>query len=228
MTAELRRDSRSQSKTADYVNRARFSGIAVPPVMLLLLLLMAACDLNPAPATPTPAPTPDPLADALSRIPNARSVKIRDDWTGLSPAAPILAHYLLDRTAEGLAGTAEFAAGEYRGTPITATETITIPEDVMQDFLARLAAVPLEEGTYTPKIEHTDDYPNISITVEIPADIISFYTQSQGEDHTPWGATIANKEYVVETPEIAEALRLLEPYLKRDALEQVIEDASNR
>jgi hypothetical protein len=227
MIAELRGDRRTPCESTGNTGAARARAIAARPTIfavMLSLLLLVACDLSGAPATPTP----DPLVQALARIPSARSVKIRDDWAGLSPAAPILAHYLLDRTADGLAGTAEFAVGESRGAPITTTVTIGIPEDVVKDFLAKVAAAPLKEGTYTPKIEHTDDYPNISVTIDVSGDVLSFYTQSQGMDHTPWAATINNKEYVIETAEIAEALRLLTPYLEGAVLDRLVEEASNR
>ena len=226
MIAELHRDQHMPPASTGYAGQARARAIVARPAIfaaMVSLLLLAACDLSGAPATPTP----DPLIQALARVPNARSVKIRDDWAGLSPAAPILAHYLLDRTADGLAGIADFSVGEYAGTPITTAVTIAIPENVVNDFLARLAAVPLKEGTYTPRIEHTDDYPNISVTIDVSGDVISFYTQSQGTDHTPWAASINNKEYVIETAEIAEALRLLDPYLEDDVLERLVEEASN-
>ncbi len=191
-------------------------------LLLVALVCLAACDLSGA---PTPVPTVDPLAQALSEIPAAPAINIRDDWAGLSKSSPQLAHYLLDRTVDGLTGTAEFSAGTE---PVTTTAEITIPESVVQDFLGKLAAVPLKEGIYTPKIDHTDDSPNISITIQVDSGIVSFYSQSQGDDHLPWGASIANKIYVIDTPDVAQALALLEPYLKKDVLQQVIDEAANR
>lgn len=185
------------------------------------LLLLAACDLS---SVPTPVPTPDPLAEALAQLPNADSFNIRDDWAGLALTSPILAHYRLERAPSGMTGVAEFSAGQQ---PITATEAITVPKDVIDSFLSKLASAPLKAGDYTPDISHTDDYPNLSITIQVTSGIVSYYSQSQGEDHLPWGASIGNTVYTIDTKTISEALALLKPYLKEEVRQQVIDRASH-
>lgn len=205
-----------------------FSRVRILPLLLFVLTALAglaACD---ATTSPTPIPTIDPVAEALGQIPNATAMTMRDDWAGLSPANPILAHYILERKPEGMTGMAEFQAGEGRGVTVSETVPINIPESVIKDFLARLAAIPLVEGAYNPKVEHTDDYPNISINLQITNGTAAFYTQSQGAEHIPWGISLANKTYVVDSPAIWEAYQLLLPYLKKDELDKVVEEASSR
>ena len=222
-------DSNHEQYTAHrgliYASKGRIRALSAI-LLVLSLTLVAACDFSPTPTpVPTALPTPDPLVKALGELTVATAVNIRDDWSGLSLANPVLAHYRLERGSTGLIGTAEFQAGSQ---PITATEAVSVPSDVATSFFQKLASAPLKKGDYTPKIEHTDDYPNISITIPVPSGTISFYSQSQGDDHTPWGANIGNNVYTIDAPTVAEALALLEPHLKKDVLERVVNDASKR
>lgn len=212
------------------------SRVSLLPIVLLLALMVvgvAACDNGPS-LTPTLAPEPTHIPTvepqkALSLITTTLAITMRDDWAGLSKASPIRAHYTLNRADDGsFTGLADFSAGDQSGTPVAMTDTITIPAGVMKDFLEKLVAIPLVEGEYTPKVEHTDDYPNIAITVQVSSDTVSYYTQSQGDNHVPWAISLANKTYVVDSPAIADAYALLTPYLKKDVLDKVVQEASNR
>lgn len=213
------------------------SRLSLLPILLMFAALslgLAACDNTSStptpigPIQPTAAPTVG-TADALKQLTSTQSITMRDDWAGLSKASPIRAHYTLSRLPDGaMTGLADFAAGEQSGVAITATETITIPAAVVSDFLDRLAAIPLKAGDYVPNSEHTDDYPNIAITIQLSAGTASYYTQSQGDNHVPWAINIANETYVVDSTEIADAYALLTPYLKKDVLDQVVGEATNR
>jgi hypothetical protein len=209
-------------------------------VVTLALLAVAGCDTTALPTTPTalsqgtptpgsiPQVTSEPasLESLLAQYPAALSISIRDSWNGLSPTAPVDAAYTLARGEDGdFAGTVRFAVGPE---PLTSVESVTIPAADAQAFLQKLATAPLKEGQYVPKIEHTDDYPLRSITIQIGTRTISYYTQSQGEHNVPWGADILSTTYIVDSTIPSEALNALAPYMKEDSLKRLSEQAQQR
>jgi hypothetical protein len=84
-----------------------------------------------------------------------------------------------------------------------------IPEPLFRQALARLAQAPMVPGPYTPYVRHTDDYPNISMTVYAGPDSVRFFTESQGRGHAPWGVEVDGQTYVVPSTGPAEAYDLL-------------------
>ena len=141
-------------------------------------------------------------------------------------------HHIVFRNkgADGsFTGTGDFSVAG--GTPkvVTSTESIAIPADVASAFLQKVAAFPIKEGTYTPAITHSDDNPLLTITVDTPGEgTLTIYSQSQGDQHIPWGASIAGKDYVIDTPAPAEAIALLDPYLKREVRQQLIDESGKK
>jgi hypothetical protein len=69
----------------------------------------------------------------------------------------------------------------------------------------------------------TDDYPSITIKLHIKGDTVVIFTKSQGKDHIPWGVTLKGETFVAESDVPARALNQLEPYLKGDVLQKLIE-----
>src|SRR5262249_13713726 len=149
----------------------------------------------------------------LARLSDAHRIHIENDWTGLSPFAPLTAHYTLERKSDGFRGGATFSAGGYSGTANKAVEDIAVPLDKAQLFLQMLSKCPMKSGDYEPKIEHTDDYPSIKLEIELEKETVTFFTKSQGEGNIPWGVTIRGTTYVVESDIPATAVELLEPHL---------------
>ena len=177
-----------------------------------------ACAVNApqAPATLAGLQVPD-----LAR---AQSIAIDDVWNGFNRAAPIEAHYVLQRGADGFRGHGDFSAGRgYPGGPRQGHADIAIPQAVIERFFAALAQASLHPGPYKPKRGHTDDYPDIAITVALDGKEVVFASQSQGKERKPWQVTIDGREYVSESGEPAVALELLQPYLKRDVLNAILE-----
>ncbi len=152
---------------------------------------------------------------------NVRTVHIQNYWTGLSPIAPIQADYDLRMQEDGtLTGTATY---KITYDELTETVDIVIPADVVEAFNNKLSTIDLEREAYTPLIEWTDDYPSLSIIVETKTAVYKVYSGSQGENHVPWGATVDNEEFTVNSAIPAEALIILEPYLKLDVQEAMID-----
>lgn len=164
-----------------------------------------------------PIPSPDAT---LARLREAVAVEIEDAWVGLGNPHKVL--YELERQGSGLTGKARFEAGWSE--EVTATADITISEDTTLKFLETLAQSPAVYGHYEPRIEHTDDYPSLSIDIRLPDQPVHFYSRSQGETHVPWGLDIQDNTFIINSDEPAKALDLLKPYLKRDVLRKLLDE----
>jgi ankyrin repeat protein len=160
----------------------------------VLLAVTAACrhDQPPrAPAVPPKAPTIEQGArrvrDILAR---ADRLEMRWAWSGLSAD-------LLEPRAHTLVLKDGVIAGG------------AIPEPLFRQALARLAEARIVPGPYEPYFSHTDDYPDVSITVDAGPDRVRFFTQSQGRGHVPWGVEVDGQTYIVPSISPAEAFGLL-------------------
>lgn len=162
---------------------------------------------------------------ALPDLRGAQSIVIIDEWNGLSPLAPILAVYRIDRQDETwfFAGTGSFSVGGGRADARTRNVMVALPDSVTRRFLAALAAVPVAEGRYEPALTHTDDYPSLTIRLEFGDGTVEFYSGSQGEGMRPWRVRLQGpgsvRELVSDSDAPWRALRALFPFLKRDVLE---------
>jgi hypothetical protein len=165
------------------------------------------------------------ILGSMLDVTGARSVAIHDSWSGYSYQSPILASYDLHRTGSGgFAGTGRLSAalaGERMvRVRITAAE--------MRTFLEGLAAARLTPGRYEARIDHTDDFPAIEMSVHVadgPVDasgIALLFSSSQGEFYDPWGALVKGELYSVSGEEVGRALASLRRPLKRHLLDQMI------
>lgn len=159
----------------------------------------------------------------LTRLSDAKSFRLEDDWDGNIGYAPIIAHYSLTLNGSQLEGTAEFGSDGRSMNPRKATYPISIPATIAQDFLQILAQLPLQEGKYEPKKIYTDNYPSIKIEVDVnTGDKLTVFTRSQDQNNVPWAVAYANRTFVVNSDMPLQALKKLEPYLKKDALRNLV------
>ncbi len=175
--------------------------------------------------------------ETLSQIVQADSIRIKDEWEGYGPFSPISALWDLHRVQDGFSGTAAFRAQPHysllwsrpdlEGKVFTDRADIAVPLGSMNNFLSRLSRARLFEGEYVPSLPRMASYPSISIEIEVGNETITFFTRSQGKDHTPWGVTIRGETYVVVSSDVpAGALEEdLEPHLKREVLEELLSTA---
>lgn len=147
-----------------------------------------------------------------------QSITIQDHWNGLSPVSP-RADYQLNFQNGTLIGTGTFTADLQN----YLTVDITIPREITQEFLNKLKAIEMLEGDYIPFRDHTDDYPSIGITIQTRRETIEIFTRSQGEENIPWSINMRNREFIIDNGTPAQALAIIEPYLRRDILEQLID-----
>lgn len=201
-----------------------------------------------SPQEPTPEPR-DPYEVLSEVLEKPYEVRIKDEWDGYGPIAPISSLWEL-KTFHGLAGTVIFRAQPdfpmlrwsparpdlqgpgSSGKVFFKTADIAVPEENAKNFLKRLSQVHLVRGEYVPSIPRTDNYPSITIEIEtsgvlVSRETITFFTQSQGKGHVPWGVTIQGVTYVVPSDIPARALEELDPYLRRNILENLLSTLRN-
>ncbi len=172
-----------------------------------------------------------PLASipTLTKVLQAETVEIRNDWNGYSDITPILRRHKLKLAGQEFVGNAYIAVGGYGAAGIHQQQTtrVKIPAAVTTKFLATLSKTPLQSGVYKPLIDRTDDYPSIEIKVKIKQQQVIFSSQSQGQNHLPWKVTVRQenitKEYISNSAFPAQAIQVLAPYLDRPSLDQIIQ-----
>lgn len=143
-------------------------------------------------------------------------VEIRDYWMGLA-GEPIDINWRLERQGE----THTFAGtGTVRRVHGKTSDPlpVTVPDSAMLVFLRGLAAAPRTPGEYTPNIQHTDDYPELTIRLHTATETTEFFSASQGEGRVPWRVYVGSGRYVSNSPAPAEALKHVLPYLRRAEL----------
>jgi hypothetical protein len=155
------------------------------------------------------------------------TITILDNWTGLSPLAPIESSFSLEPATGFFSGTAEYQLAGYTEA-VSRSVPISVPLPVMEEFLALLQSTPLEEGEYKPLFNHTDDFPNIAIAVEGRSGDLGFATESQGSMNIPWRVEVGRDDYVTYADTPAQALDLLDPYLARDVQEALSDEVLAR
>lgn len=139
---------------------------------------------------------------ALPDLSAARSVRVRDAWSGLSPLSPVVADYTLERDERGDAdgrAVLRIGAGPLRRDTVV---TSTLPREILDPLLLTLSRVRLDTGSYRPTFTHTDDSPEITIGVTVGSREVEFYSVSQGSAHVPWRVRVDGRSYVTDDPAI--------------------------
>jgi hypothetical protein len=184
--------------------------------------------------------TPVPISiTALAPLTQTRFLKIADTWNGLTYLAPVEAIYNLERGRDGFTGRADFEVGGNEKSSLikqyNASADITIPEVVAQRFLNMLAESQAQEGIPNYTEQCCDNYPSLSIELQLEGSKIVFHSASlqvegsrwgsvfKGGSRVPWGLEFTGQTYVINSARPAEAYALLNPYLKKEVLEKLIE-----
>ncbi len=154
---------------------------------------------------------------------------LQDDWNGYASFAPLEAKFNLKPTTDNYTGTVYFAAGGNFGQTFTVGDRIEIPLDVADRFLATLSEVSLAESGYAIPTSAPDDYLQKSIRLELDKKTVTFSTNSSDGG---WKITITTpddvkgKVYTIRTTLPNQAIELVNPYLKRDVQQKLIDQAN--
>jgi len=180
-----------------------------------MLLLMAALSM-PWDSKPGDKDAP------LSWMTDANEVVIQDHWVGYGPASPVVADYTLRRKDGNFVGGASFSVGGHFKKARKDSCDVEIPAGAAAEFLKSLAGCVSREAEYKPGIHHTDDYPDIRITVKTEGKTATFSSRSQGEFHAPWAVEAGGKTRVVDGDAPGRALKRLEKHLAKGRLEALV------
>lgn len=162
------------------------------------------------------------LADA--RLPD--TITVNDEWSGLSPVAPIVISYTLVHEGQNFSGKVNYSVGGYFTATLTDEVQMTVPVESVEQFLKILSESSLRKGEYVPNITWTDDYPNIRLTLEYESKSFEFSTESQGEKNIPWKLTIdSGTEYVINSGVPSDALQILQSFIDTERLNSLLEKA---
>ena len=162
------------------------------------------------------------LFPELADLPDTKMVVVGIGWVGLSPLSPMEAGYLLELHDGQFAGRGHFKVAD---APVV-WRPISMPADVMRTFLAVAVKVPMVEGEYKPRIEHTDDYPSLEFDVLTQQGQLRIATQSQfkdGEsgaytDRTPWSIGYLKRNFIVTASDLDRAYEPFGQYLRDEEI----------
>jgi ankyrin repeat protein len=148
--------------------------------------------LDPAQRSDGAGPADPHLRARLDQIRGADEVQIDDKGSGMGERSR--KRYVLRRPPPGVTKGA-------------------IPAAVLDAFLGGLASAPVLNRPYRPRLEHTDDYPYLSITVGKGEDRVVVFSESQGVERIPWALQTDGRRYLIPSDAPARAFDLVRAYL---------------
>lgn len=175
--------------------------------------------------TPTPTIVPAGLIPGLAEaLTDVSAIALADDWSGLALYSPLLAHTEMVRQDAGYVGTTCFSAGSYdptHGRGQIAARPAVIPPDAAQESLALLAELQGYRGHYVPHLTYTDSYPSLRMVLTTGRGKVTLFSQSQGNENSPWGLMIGDREYVIAGDVPLRALLHLRAYTDYPMLDRL-------
>lgn len=162
----------------------------------------------------------------------ASALMMVDEWTGLSAIAPTRTACTLRRAADGsFAGTVQISVGSGLARRDTSF-AVLLPAAAADSLLRALSEVPLREGSYSPTLTHTDDYPSITVDVTVGDSVVQFHTTSQGRAYVPWRVSARGRTYASDSeaiwPAVDGALGPLARVQKRAIIEAARADPESQ
>jgi hypothetical protein len=173
--------------------------------------------LRPKKPAPSTEQAPSVFLKDLIDIQATRLLVIHDAWSGYSEDSPLAMEYELLRTKSGgFAGTVrKFKRGQ-----LVESKNVEWPCGTALLILHDLAWAEVVRGPYTPFIDHTDDFPSISIAVHVGPEgrggLALLYSSSQGEGHAPWSLSLRGESYTSPGDDIGRALESIPECHVRD------------
>jgi len=152
---------------------------------------------------PPPQTARAPFETVLAALPTATVIRLTNGWFGLSPANPVAHRFELVRAGTTFNVHSVCRAAERE----LALPDQTVSFESVAPILDRLVGVPVGPGPYEPRIDHTDDYPQLVLELETPAGSVSLRSRSQGELADPWEVASGDSTGVVASPIPGRAFR---------------------
>ncbi|MGB8645411.1 MAG: hypothetical protein WCF84_09240 [Anaerolineae bacterium] len=169
------------------------------------------------------------LTPSLDSVLEAHRIRIHRKWDRsyirTPPKPQTDENFTLERANQGFNGEASFHVVVPREYPSVrdAVEQISIPAEVMTQYLQMIARIPLEDSPYTPPPFATDGE-RLGVDMFIESDnetiILSWEWYDESKDY-PWRVTTSGKTFLTSANVPMLALKMLEPYLKMDVLRKL-------
>lgn len=146
----------------------------------------------------------------LVDVEQARLVIVRACWSGMNGSTE--ATYELRRTESGeLAGEVEWFESDER----KANAHVTLDRAATTRCLKLVAAAPLGPPPYQPYMDHTDDFPRMTVVFHVGPEagrpgIVTLYSSSQGELRTPWQLVIGDEVFTSAGSELGRAMKSIQ------------------
>jgi hypothetical protein len=195
----------------------------------LLVILMVGCKSSPQAAVAPAGGAAALPATTVGTLSNVVLLEIKNDWNGYSDITPIVRHYKFKNQSNGLIGNGSFAVGGYGGYSIQQqyTRKVTIAPALAQQFFRVLGETKITKSNhYQPKIDRADDYPDVTIRLQLAEREVTFASRSQGQNNIPWQIKVKTKKgvesFVSNSANPAQALALLQAQIDHPGLEQAI------
>ncbi len=202
-------------------------------ILLFILTTLFSIQCSGSAPTSPSLPTlsaPPPSSSVLAELSQARSIHIRKRVEyGISTQPWITEDYLLNHVTDQFTGQATFTVDKgWLLDSRQVTDTIAIPVNTVQAALQLLAEVPLEQGIYIPLLATDGGRSKIQISLELATDVIVTFTfDSMNEtDNSPWVITIGSETYLTQSNNLKKALEMLQPYLKSDIRDKLIQEST--
>lgn len=142
------------------------------------------------------------------RFEQVKRIEIRDDWVGFANPPYVRRHWSLVRPGIGLRAGVQ----ETRGCREATWEGAAIARSVKL-FVELLQRLSLHEAHYVPFIDHTDDYPSMTMRLELEEGELTVGSQSQGRHRVPWYVDTGGLRYFANCAIPSLAFTILQPML---------------
>jgi hypothetical protein len=166
----------------------------------------------------------------LSFLPAGRDVQtidIQDIVRGPEAAAtlfPMEAQYALTRDGDAFVGRASFSVGSKQ--PRRAAVDVRVPLEAVDHFIQTLSSALVREGYAPQQPPPGGAFPDVRIALKAKdGSPVVLFTRSPGAQYLPWGVEFDGRTYTIESTAPPQAFAELRPYLHRDELDRLAQQA---
>lgn len=97
------------------------------------------------------------------------------------------------------------------------TAKVQLAAKAAEALLHSVSDASVVRGAYVPRIEWTDDMPDIELVIDTGARFLFLFSKSQGEHHAPWGACIDGELFTLPGDGVGRAIAAIRKLVPADA-----------
>jgi hypothetical protein len=156
-----------------------------------------------------------------------QAIEIQDIVRGPEAAVtlfPMEARYTLASQGEAFVGRAAFSVGSKQ--PRRADADVNVPLDAVDRFVRALSGARIREGYAPQQPPPGGAFPDVRIALQSrDGSTVVLFTRSPGAQYLPWGVEFNGHTYTIESTAPAQAFAEFRPYLKREELDRLAQEA---